>query len=89
MPQFKVTLHRRVRENYSGLPEPNPFLASIPAPGRTHQMILREWTFEAKNETEVRKLLNNAYGAGIPNVQGFSLRSIERLSNDTGASHGD
>lgn len=87
MPQFKVTLQRRVRENYNK-PEPNPFLASLPAPGRTHPVLLREWTFEARDEREVKKLLGEAYADGIANVQGFTLRSIERLSNDTGEKHG-
>lgn len=81
MPQFKVTLHRPMRKNYHGMPEPNPFLASLPAPGRKSTWILREWTFEAKDEAEVRRLLGEAYGTGIENVREFSLRSIERLSN--------
>lgn len=79
MAKFKVALHRRIRDNYSSMPEPNPFLAPIPAPGGTHRMLVREWEFEARDEDEVRRLLKEAQDSGIGNVQGFSLRSIERL----------
>jgi hypothetical protein len=78
MPRFRVELHRRIRDNYHS-PEPNPFLAPIPAPGRTNSMSVRSWEFEAKDEDEVRKLLQEAHDKGIANVQGYSLRSIERL----------
>lgn len=80
MPMFKVELHRPMRKNYHGMPEPNPFLASLPAPGRKSNWIVRSWTFEAKDEAEVKKLLYQAYGSGIENVDGFTLRSIERLT---------
>lgn len=78
MPRFKVALHRRIRENYSG-PDPNPFLAPLPAPGRTHAMSVREWEFEARDEAEARRLLKEAQDAGVSNVRGYSLRSIEQI----------
>lgn len=83
---FKVELHRPVRKNYHGMPEPNPFLATLPAPGRKSNWIVRQWTFEAKDEAEVKKLLGEAYGAGIEGVRGFSLRSIERVTDNPEAS---
>lgn len=82
MPMFKVELHRPARKSYNGMPEPNPFLASLPAPGRKSNWIVRAWTFEAKDEAEVKKLLGEAYGAGIEGVRGFSLRSIEIVTSD-------
>jgi hypothetical protein len=84
MPTFKVALHRPVRKSYNGMPEPNPFLAALPAPGRKSNWIVREWTFEARDEAEVKKLLAEAYGAGIEGVRGFSLRSIERVTANDG-----
>jgi hypothetical protein len=89
MPLFKVELHRPMRKNYHGMPEPNPFLAKLPEPGRKSNWIVRSWTFEAKDETEVKKLLDEAYGADIDGVRGFSLRSIEKVTqSDAGADHG-
>lgn len=82
MPMFKVALHRPIRKSRNGMPEPNPFLAALPAPGRKSNWIVREWTFEAKDEAEVRQLLGEAYGAGVENVRDFSLRSIERVDVD-------
>lgn len=79
MPRFKVSLHRRIRRYATG-PEPNPFLAPIPAPGKTHSMLVREWEFDASDDDEVRRLLQEARDAGFGNVIGFSLRSIERIS---------
>jgi hypothetical protein len=79
-PRFKVTLHRRLRDSYSGMPEPNPFLTPLPEPGtKTHRMLLREWTFSAKDEAECRRLLAWAQEHNIENVRGCTLRSIERL----------
>lgn len=79
MPRFKVALHRRVRDGYGGH-EPNPFLAPLPPPGKTHTMAIREWEFEAKDEAEVRRLLQEARDKGVPGVQGYSLRSIEQIA---------
>jgi hypothetical protein len=83
MPRFKVALHRRIRENYHS-PEPNPFLAPIPAPGVVHSMSIREWEFDAKDEDEVRRLLEEAREQGVANVAGYHLRSIERVCADCG-----
>jgi hypothetical protein len=89
MPRFKVSLHRRIRDNYSGMPEPNPFLAPIPAPGITHPMSVREWEVEAKDEAEVRRLLKRAREMLIPSVHDYSLRSIERLPETVKPSAGE
>lgn len=80
MPIFKVALHRPVRKNRHGMPDPNPFVASLPAAGRKSNWIVREWTFEARDEAEVKKLLSEAYGSGIEGVRGFTLRSIEPVT---------
>lgn len=86
MPRFKVALHRRIRDNYHS-PEPNPFLAPLPAPGRTHSMSVREWELDARDEAEVRRLLKEAQDTGVANVRGYSLRSIERLPETVGEEH--
>lgn len=77
MARFRVALHRRLRDGYG--PEPNPFLAPLPAPGKTATMSVREWEFEAKDEAEVRRLLDEARERDVAAVRGYSLRSIERL----------
>jgi hypothetical protein len=87
MAMFKVALHRRLRDNYHGH-EPNPFLAPLPPPGKTHSMSVREWTFEAEDEAEVRRLLQEARDKGIPGIQGYSLRSIEKLPVSKEPKHG-
>lgn len=76
MPRFTVTLQRRLRDNYNR-PEPNPFLAPLPHPDKKCEMSIRTWSFEAKDEAECRRLLDEAYAAGIPGVQGYTLRSID------------
>lgn len=87
MPMFRVSLHRRILgPNHRGR---NPFLAQLPADGVTVKMSVRSWTFEAKDEAEVKRLLQEAYTA---HIAGYTLRSIERLpgteGSDTGEAHG-
>jgi hypothetical protein len=65
------------------MPDPNPFLAPMPEPGKTVQMSVREWEFEAKDEAEVRRLLREA--ENFPTVRGYTLRSIEQLPDPTPA----
>lgn len=76
MPRFTVTLQRRLRDNCNR-PAPNPFLAPLPHPDKKCTMSIRTWNFEAKDEAECRRLLDEAYAAGIPGVQGYTLRSID------------
>lgn len=78
MPMFKVALHRKTRDGYNGH-EPNPFLAPMPSDSKTSRMLVREWEFEAKDEREVLRLLEEAQASGVAGVQGFRLRSIERV----------
>lgn len=80
MPTFKVTLHRRIHR--PGELPVNPFLAGIPAPGRTIEMHCRTWEFGANSEKEVRRMLDEAYEKDIPAVRGYVLRSIERVTED-------
>lgn len=79
MAKFRVELHRRMRDDYSGMPDPNPFLRAMPSDGANVNMAVRSWEFEASDEAEVRRLLREAYAADVPGVQGFTLRSIERI----------
>lgn len=89
MPMFKVALHRRLRDSYDTMPEPNPFLGGLPPDGKTVQMHVREWEFEARDEAEVRRLLQEAYDADVPGVRGYSLRQIKRpASPQSGDSNG-
>lgn len=84
MPTFKVTLSRRMTPNRHGMPAPNPFLASLPRPGAGATHVIREWVFDAEDETEVKQLLREATKAGIENVRGFTLQSIERVTANDG-----
>lgn len=77
MTKFRVSLHRRI---FGPNERPrNPFYAGIPRDGVTHEMSVRTWTFEARNEQHVRKLLDEAREAGHANVVGYTLRGIERV----------
>lgn len=58
----------------------NPFLVSDVFQMEPRRVLVREWEIEAKNEREVRRLLKEAQDADLPNVRGFNLRSIERIS---------
>lgn len=82
MPMFRVELDRRLFR--PGEHNRNPFYASIPAPGKTIEMSVRSWDFEAKDEAEVRKLLTDAQEQGIGNVRGYRLRSITLLHPSAG-----
>lgn len=77
--RFKVCLHRRISDSYKSMPDPNPFLAPIGADGKTVSMSVREWEFDAEDEADVRRLLDEAYDAQVPGVIGYTLRSIERV----------
>jgi len=72
MPLYRVTISK---------PKPkwkNPFLQlRVPERDDKHEVIAREWEFEAKDEDEVRKLFWEA--KDHPNVKGFELRSIKKL----------
>lgn len=78
MAKFRVELHRRIHR--PGERAVNPFLAPMPAPGQRSMMNVRSWEFEAKDEAEVRRLLEIAYERKYANVVGYTLRSIERLT---------
>jgi hypothetical protein len=51
--------------------------------GRRTQMFVRERTFEAKDEAKVRRWLKETQDAGVVQVQGFTLRSIEWIPDQT------
>jgi len=74
---FRVQLEKRIHP-YTELPV-NPFLKPLDLNTRI-SMSIREWDIEAKNETEVRKFLKEAYDKGFANVRGYRLRSIEPLT---------
>ena len=83
MPMFKVELDRRIFA--PGEIPRNPFLAGMPQLGATHEVSVRAWEFEAKDEKEVRRLLDQAYKQDLPNVRGYKLRSITRLPEKASA----
>lgn len=75
MPMFRVTLDR-VAANQD-LPR-NPFFCRIEHMPPVRRLC-RTWEFEAKDEADVRRLLDEARAAGVDNVRGFSLRQIARV----------
>lgn len=77
MPMWRVELDRRLLS--PGEHARNPFLGGIPAPGTTVTMSVRAWEFEAKDEAEVRAILDSARAADLPAVRGYKLRSIQRI----------
>lgn len=80
MPMFRVELQRRLFR--PGESPTNPFLGGIPRPGTTHEVSIRRWEFEAKSEREVRKFIKEAFDHDLPNVRGYTLRSIEQLTEN-------
>lgn len=77
MPMFRVELDRRI---FSAGERPrNPFLGGIPAPGMRHDMSVRVWEFEAIDEDDVRRYLQEAYDQDLPEVRGYRLRSIAEV----------
>lgn len=83
MPMFKVELERRIFGYGEG--NRNPFLGGMPTPGKTVDMSIRSWEFEAKDEAEVRALLAEAKSKDLGNVRGYHLRSIVQLPDSAGA----
>jgi len=67
MPTFRVTLIRQRNKLHAG--------------GRTATVPTRTWTFDARDEDEVRRLLAEARELALPYVQGYVLGGIEQLVN--------
>lgn len=81
MPMFRVELERRI---FGPNERPrNPFFAGLPPENATHEISVRSWEFEAKDETEVRALLAEARVHDIGTVRGYRLRSIQKLPDQT------
>jgi len=72
MPLFKVTL-RKEKGKYK-----NPFKPIHFNLTDTVEVEGRSWELEAKDEDDVKKLLEEA--GDHPNVRGFYLHSIEEIS---------
>lgn len=77
MPRFRVVLtpepvkDRRIR---------NPFiqvLLPIPDLLRSRTVPARVWVIEAASRAEIHERFDEAKTADIPNVRGYSIRSIE------------
>lgn len=83
MAKFKVTIERVVESGLKGRNPFHPIHVSIDA---TSRVACRVWEFEAKDEAEVRKLFKEAQDQNLPNVRGFTLRSIERVDKPKGTS---
>lgn len=75
MPLFKVELEK------IKIPYPqrrNPFY-----PGAIHgttEVEIRRWEMNAKDEDEIKKFYQEAFDANHPNVKGYCIRSISRVS---------
>lgn len=77
MARFRVAVHRRL---FGPNERPrNPFHAGLPRDGVTHEMAVRTWVFEARDEQHIKNLLDEAHAAGHTNVHGYTLRSIEQV----------
>jgi len=80
MPTFKVLLEQPkgiFGHNDRSL---NPFLIrDIFNPHLRSVTAIREFVFDADSEDDVLRLYNEAQKQGIPNVQGFRIRSIEQI----------
>jgi hypothetical protein len=77
VPKFRVELERPAPREFFR----NPFRAPMPSVGATIPMRVRSWEFEAKDEAEVRRLLQEAQDQDIDNVRGFRLRSITQIQD--------
>ena len=80
MPKYRVLLEKTLGI-YRGQSGPiNPFSNfDIFDPGLMERFDVREFIFEAKSEDHVKRLLQEAREADIPDVRGYQLRSIEEL----------
>ena len=80
MPLFKVIAEKCLGcSNRDG--QFNPFLVrDIFSPGLPKvRYNVREWKFEATDEKDVRRLFKEAQDAGISNVCGYTLQSVEQV----------
>lgn len=75
MPKFKVEVERSL----GLLDGANPFEIRDIFRDRLVTMSIRVFEFEAKDETEVRRLFEEAKAADIAEVRGYSLRLIEQI----------
>ena len=75
MPKFRVELQRCVE---SGVPGRNPFrvqLSNMSLDSKSTYSV-RSWEIDAKSEKEVRKFYKEAVEQNLPNVRGYTIRSI-------------
>ncbi len=72
--RFKVTCAKPLAEHR------NPFLVKDIFGQPPTKILCRTWEFDAKDETEVRRLFKEAQDGGEPQVQGFSIRTIEDIT---------
>lgn len=75
MPKFKVELERPAANNKAV----NPFARRFIADTDMITMRVRSWEFDADDEAHVRRLLKEAQEADLPEIRGFTLRSIEEV----------
>lgn len=75
MPLFKVTLECSMPKHG---PMWNPFHPN--AMMGTTRVALRSWEFEAADEAEVERLYQEAMQAKLPQVVGFAIRNIQRVT---------
>jgi len=78
MPIFKVCIHAPYTP--PGQPRLNPFLIrDLFSSGISRS--IKEFRFEAKDENEVKRLFQEAIDNDLPNVRGYTLRSIEEVDS--------
>lgn len=75
MAKFKVEIESLVRRR-------NPFRPIHLSLDDKSTYLIRSWEIEAKNEAEARRLFKEAQDKKLPNVIGFTLRSIVKVPVD-------
>lgn len=76
MPRFKVELEKAAPRE--GQIRHNPFVGGIV--GGTITMNIRAWEMDAEDEAEIRAFYADAVKNDLPNVRGYSIRSIEQVA---------
>lgn len=77
--KFRVEIERVVKSDLGR----NPFHPIHISMNMTSQSRVRVWEFEAKDEADARRLFKEAQDMDLPNVRGFTLRSVKLLDGDS------
>lgn len=74
---FRVEIHRP--SAIPGQHQRNPFLRRLDNVNDRTTMLVRSWEMEAVSKDQIRKYFKEAQALKIPNVVGYTLRSIEEI----------